>query len=275
MSPRVVFLDVDGTYAHHGVVPPGHVAAVRAARAAGNRVLLCTGRPMSMLPPPVVAAGFDGVVASAGGYVVVDGVVLRDVRFPADLAARAVATLDRHDAAYLLEAPDALHGRPGVDRRLGELLGGVLPAERIDAEPAPPGILRHLTMSDDLSGASFAKISYFGSRAPWPQVQDDVGAALRVLPSSMSAMGESAGEISLADVHKAVGMADVLEHLGLGWSDAVAFGDGLNDVEMLEQAGIGVAIEGADPRVLAVADRTAAGPAEEGLVAAFAELGLV
>ena len=54
----------------------------------------------------------------------------------------------------------------------------------------------------------------------------------------------------------------------------IAFGDGLNDVEMLELAGIGVAIEGADPRVLAAADRTARGPEHEGLVAAFAELGL-
>jgi hydroxymethylpyrimidine pyrophosphatase-like HAD family hydrolase len=49
----------------------------------------------------------------------------------------------------------------------------------------------------------------------------------------------------------------------------------MNDLEMLEYAGVGVAIEGAHPRVLAAADRTAGGPRLEGLATAFAELGLV
>ena len=60
-SPRwALFLDVDGTYAHRGVVPAGHVAVVRAARARGHAVLLCTGRPRSMLQPRLLEAGFDG-----------------------------------------------------------------------------------------------------------------------------------------------------------------------------------------------------------------------
>ncbi|NTV39192.1 MAG: HAD hydrolase family protein, partial [Demequinaceae bacterium] len=60
---RAIFLDVDGTYAHHGLVPPAHAAAVRAARAGGHLVFLCTGRPVSLLPQHLTAAGFDGVVA--------------------------------------------------------------------------------------------------------------------------------------------------------------------------------------------------------------------
>ncbi|MCU1521614.1 MAG: hypothetical protein JWN19_1999, partial [Arthrobacter sp.] len=39
-------------------------------------------------------------------------------------------------------------------------------------------------------------------------------------------------------------------------------------------AGIGIAIEGSIPELLAIADRTAAPPHQEGLVAAFAQLGL-
>ena len=119
---RAVFLDVDGTYAHHGVVPAAHAAAVRAARANGHKVLLCTGRPLSMLPPRLLAAGFDGIVAAAGGYVEVGGEVHSDLRFSPELASRAVAVLTRHDAAYLLEAPDALYGPLGLDVRLTALL---------------------------------------------------------------------------------------------------------------------------------------------------------
>src|SRR5690606_25517177 len=117
-SPRTVFLDVDGTYADHGTVPPAHAAAVRAARRAGHRVLLCTGRPVSMLTDHLLDAGFDGVVASAGAYVRLDGAVAEDVRFPADLAAGVLALLDAHDVAYLLETPDAVYGPVGTDVRL-------------------------------------------------------------------------------------------------------------------------------------------------------------
>ncbi len=108
MSRRhAVFLDVDGTYAHRGVAPEGHVAAVRSARAAGHLVFLCTGRPKAMLPQRLLAAGFDGLVAGGGSYAEVDGAVLADRRFPADLAWRLVSVLNAHDVAYLLEAPDA------------------------------------------------------------------------------------------------------------------------------------------------------------------------
>ncbi len=280
---KIVFLDVDGTYADRGVVPPGHAAAVRAARAAGHRVLLCTGRPRAMLPERILAAGFDGVVASAGGYVELDGEVLVDQRFPADLAARVVAVLDEVGAAYVLEAPEALYGRPGVDERLTTLLRGHLrrtdddeAADAADgpAEDRPLDILAQLHMTDDLAAHTFGKVSYFDARLPWWEVAQQLGDDTGILPSSVAALGDKAGEIFLRGVHKAHGITAVTERLGLLREDVIAFGDGLNDVEMLAHAGTGVAIDGADPRVLEVADRVAAGPEHEGLVAAFAELGL-
>jgi Cof subfamily protein (haloacid dehalogenase superfamily) len=272
---RIVFLDVDGTYAHHGVVPPAHAAVVAAARAAGNRVLLCTGRPLAMLPAHVLAAGFDGVVASAGGYVEVDGEVLSDLRYPAELAARAVAALDAADAAYILEAPTALYGPPGVDRRVQELLAGHLRDPGRDDDEGPGDIFQKLVVADSLATCSFAKITYFASRLPWAALGDAIGDGVVILPSSISGLGDSAGEIQMAGVHKALGIEAVVAHLGLGPQDVVAMGDGLNDLEMLAYAGTAVAIEGADPRVLAAAEHVTPGPQDEGLVRAFEMLGLV
>ena len=132
-----MFLDVDGTYAHRGEVPAAHASAVRAARAAGHVVLLCTGRPKVMLPPRILAAGFDGIVGAAGGYVEIDGVVLADRRFPAPLAERAVAALEAHDVAFILEAPDVLYGPLGLDRRLAALLGAHLRPQPGESHEGP------------------------------------------------------------------------------------------------------------------------------------------
>lgn len=286
---RVVFLDLDGTYADDGVVPAAHVAAVRAARAAGHKVLLCTGRPLAMLPPRILEAGFDGVVAAAGGYVVLGDRVHTDVRFPADVARRTVALLSAHDVAFILEAPDAVYGPPGVDRRLHDLLAGQArhhgrvgstdaagggDGDDVDHE-GPRDILDRLVMSADLSDASFGKVTCFGSPLPVGKLAAEIGSEVAALPSSMPGMGDSSGELYLAEVSKAVGIAVVVRELGLDPTDVVAVGDGLNDLEMLEYAGLGVAIEGSDPRVLAAADRTAPPPHREGVATLFAELGLV
>lgn len=270
---RAVFLDFDGTYADRGRVPPEHEEIVRRARAAGHLVLLCTGRPRSAVPAPVREV-FDGMVGSAGGYVELDGEILADRRFPEDVTRRAVAVLDRHDVAYLLEAPAAIYGPPGVDRRLTEVLGSRLRSST-DDDDGPADLLGHLQMPVDRTTVRFGKITCFDSSAPIATLAAEIGPEVDVLPSSIPGMGESAGEIFLRGLHKAVGVEVVMARLGLPREAVVAVGDGPNDLEMLALAGVGVAIEGAEASLLAVADRSAAGPERTGLVALFGELGLV
>jgi Cof subfamily protein (haloacid dehalogenase superfamily) len=273
---RIIFLDVDGTFADHGDVPPGHVAAVRAARAAGHRVLLCTGRPKSMLPERILAAGFDGIVASAGGYVEVDGELIADRRFPDEVATRAVQVLARHDAAYVLEAPGALYGPPDVRERLQEAWSARLAADPDESRhDGPLDILDNLTTDADLSAVSFAKITCFSADVPVAQLAQEMGPEITALPSSIPGLGDGAGEIFVAAVDKSIGIRDVIAHLGVPREDTIACGDGLNDLEMIEYAGIGVAIDDGHPDVIAAADRTAPSPRHEGLVTAFVDLGLI
>ena len=104
--------------------------------------------------------------------------------------------------------------------------------------------------------------------------RSEIGPEVAIVPTSIPEVGAGAGEIYMAHITKAVGMRAVMDALDVTRETVFAFGDGLNDVEMLELAGTGVAIEGSHPRVLAAADRTARGPEHAGLVAAFAELGL-
>ena len=270
---RAVFLDIDGTYADHGDVPPAHATAVRRARAAGHLVFLCTGRPKSMVPHRILEAGFDGFVGGAGAYVEVDGQVLADVRFPPAVAARTVEVLLQHDVAFLLEATEGLWGPPGVDERVARHLEPHLRAGDADRS-RPFDLLDNLRMTDDLSDASFGKVSCVESPTLIPELARLIGPEVAALPSSIPDLGAAAGELYLVGVHKAIGMRLVVSTLGVDPATVVAVGDGLNDLEMLEEAGLGVAIEGAHPRVLAAADRVAAGPQHGGLATLFAELGL-
>ncbi|MFE4544072.1 HAD-IIB family hydrolase [Arthrobacter sp. NPDC056727] len=271
---RAVFLDVDGTYADYGVVPEGHVRAVQAARKAGHRVLLCTGRPVAMLPGSILAAGFDGLVASAGAYVEVAGTVLVDRRFPADLGARTVRALDAHDAVYILESQEDLHAPPAALERLR----AILDAHFSQAPAGPVGaadIFNAVRPTPDGTSVRFAKVSVFDSPVSMEHLVREIGGAIAVVANSVADEGRHAGELYQHGISKADGLAAVIAHLGIDRQDTIAVGDGANDLEMIAYAGIGVAIEGSAPELVAIADHTAARPRQEGLVAAFAELGLI
>ena len=82
-------------------------------------------------------------------------------------------------------------------------------------------------------------------------------------------------EFASPEVTKASGMEFLAEHMGFSRERTVAFGDGENDVELLQWAGYGVAVAGAHDRVLAVADLVCSGPRDEGVaqvLEAFAEV---
>lgn len=269
-SSKTVFIDFDGTYAHAGSPPPAHQDAVRAARAGGHRVFLCTGRPRSMLAPEILEVGFDGIVAAAGGYVELGGdqpEVVHDVRFPADLAASVVALLDEHRVEYVLEAPEAVYCRPATRTRLLDWLAA---NSLVDDH-----LVSVLTSVQDPASVAFGKVTCFDSPLPVGQLADRLGPRVGALPSSLPERATSAGEIYQVGVHKAVGMEVVMQRLGLLREDVIGIGDGLNDLEMLELAGVAVAIEGADDAVLAVADLVVPTPERDGLATAFTRLGLI
>ena len=270
---RIVFLDIDGTLAHQGVVPASHADAVRRARAAGHLLFLCTGRPLSMIPPQIRGIGFDGVVASAGAYVQIGADVLRDTRFPDDAAAHTVSVLDDADAAFILEAPEVYAGRTDTIPRLQRAFGGRRPS-------AVPAALRELldglTVADDLGDISFAKLVYFDTAVSAEEIQARLDPRVALLPDELDNHGgPPLNELYLAGVTKAQGAALVVARYGVGLDDVVAIGDGLNDLELLEQAGTSIAVEGSDPRVLAVAGDRTPPPDQEGLVPTFARLGLL
>lgn len=272
---KIIFLDVDGTYAHQGDVPPGNAAAVRAARAAGHRVLLCTGRSRVMLPERIVAAGFDGFVATAGTYVEIDGEVVADHRFPAELGNSLVDVFETHGVTYVLETPGALLGTPRTEAAIRAQVALHESADDGSAHAGPTDILAGLTVAEDLRGRPFAKAVVVETPVPATLLAKEAGNGVLSLESSVPGLPPSSGELYLDGMHKAVGMAAALSHLGLDVADSIAFGDGMNDLEMLAAAGLGVAIEGSDQRVLAAADRTAPGPEHEGIARAFEELGLL
>ena len=57
----------------------------------------------------------------------------------------------------------------------------------------------------------------------------------------------------------------IAEHFGVRNDEVIAFGDDLNDIDMLSAAGVGVAMENAVPEVKRIADDICGSNEEDGL----------
>jgi len=79
-------------------------------------------------------------------------------------------------------------------------------------------------------------------------------------------------ELAAPGVTKAAGLDFLAERMGFTRGQTVAFGDGENDVELVDWAGYGVAVENAHDRVKAVADWVCPPAAEEGVAAVLEAL---
>jgi Cof subfamily protein (haloacid dehalogenase superfamily) len=72
-------------------------------------------------------------------------------------------------------------------------------------------------------------------------------------------------EFASPEVTKATGLEFLSEHLGFTRERTVAFGDGENDIELVDWAGYGVAVENAHDQVKEVADLVCPSVDEEGV----------
>ena len=119
MSPKLIFLDIDGTLTMPGSNEPPQSAldAIRASQRKGNLVFLCSGRNPGMLEP-LLKYGFDGVIACAGGYVTVGDELIYDMPMAGEEMELAVEKLHGEGVFCTIECKDGAFG----DENLGAFL---------------------------------------------------------------------------------------------------------------------------------------------------------
>jgi Cof subfamily protein (haloacid dehalogenase superfamily) len=278
MARKAVFLDVDGTYVNErGVVPESARRAVVAARANGHRVFLCTGRAVSELWDHIMEAGFDGLIASAGGYVELDGQVLLHRSLPVQDVRRVVEFFDSHGVDYYLEANSGLYGSTRSRERLRELVFAGVRDETVlaELEQGLGPFIDSLIVDGDLVRADINKVSFLDSDVPLERVRAEFAGTLHVIPATVPMFGPNSGEMSIPGIHKATAIELLLEHAGIDREDTLAYGDGLNDLEMIQFVHTGIAMANAHPTILAAADGVTGDPDEDGIYASFTALGLI
>jgi Cof subfamily protein (haloacid dehalogenase superfamily) len=255
VSYRVLLVDLDGTVRSRSLgITEGVRAAVAAARARGVRVCVATGRMWRSAEPWVRTLGADSPAILYNGGQVLDFTadrILYERRLPREAALAALAVIRR-----ATEVQPLLYIR---DRVYAERHN-----PRLDAYAVDDGLTYDVGPPfETLLRDEPHKILAIGSRERIQLLQQDVRAAR--LPVHDVQSEPEYLEILPPGISKGTAMDAMLAALGVSAKEVVAVGDNWNDLEMIEGAGLGVAMGHAPQGVRERADYVCGTAEQEGV----------
>ena len=274
MNKKLIFLDIDGTLTPAGsnVPPPGALEAIRAARRAGHKVFLCTGRNPDMLSP-LLPYGFDGVVACSGGYVVCGDELIYDCPMSDEQRDLAMKLFGETGVFRTVEACNGSFCDEGLADFLNKSSGGN--SELVRWRKALEKDLGIRPMAE-YDGRPIYKVVFMFS--DMEQLKPAIAALEKdffFLVQDMAAAGCYNGELVNRQFDKGSGVERVAEHLGFALEDTIGFGDSMNDLEMIQKVGCSVCMDNGSPTLKKFCNLICPSVEEEGLAWAFRKLGLV
>lgn len=261
---KLIAVDLDGTLLDaHREVSPETQRVIRQVTDRGIKVVLATGRTYAGVRRIYDELGLkDPVITNNGGliYDPVSDTVLGGNPLPMQVLRNVLQWLDGRGIYNQFYTRDTIY-----TRHLG-----FLSAEWAARNAALPEhhririqVLGEGPLPANMETETFYKLLVMDRN---PEIIEEVKRFIDGIPQLDTTISiENGLDILCAGISKGDGLKRLSERLGIEPHELMAFGDQENDIEMLEFAGIGIAMENAPEHVKAHADRIAPLHHEDGL----------
>lgn len=258
---RLIATDLDGTVARSDATLSDRTrAAFAAAVDAGIAVTAVSGRQVCSIAAVVAGSALIGPAIGSNGAVAMNAAT-GETYFEELLAVDAQTAL-AHAMAERFPGLAAVSVRDGGNLYVTQW-GFSGPHAPGTAQVAWPVVHRRASLAEVLAEPSVKLVLRHPDHSP-----DELYAAavdLAVPGCHPTLSGADFLEVAREGVTKASALARVCAGLGIAAHEVLAFGDNVNDVEMLAWAGHGVATRNAQPEALAAADEVTASNDEDGV----------
>ena len=258
---KIIALDLDGTLldSEKRLSEKNRRALERAAEK-GVLIVPTTGRFFGMMPPAVRDLPFVRYAITINGAQVydreTDTAIVRD-EIPLDMALQVMETLDRYDVIYDCYRQNWGWMTSALQDKAADYATNehYLKMVREFRKPVPE-LKQHLR--ETAADGDVQKIMLFAPNRERStaidclrKLSDELSAKFPEIKVTSSTWNNI--ELNIKTAHKGNALKRFAEHLGFGLENCMAFGDGMNDFTMVEAAGLGVAMENAEPEVKRVA----------------------
>ena len=256
---KAVFFDIDGTLVSFDIhrIPESAEQAIVALRAKGIKVFIASGRHLLSINN-LGDLQFDGYITLNGGYCIAgkDQVIYKNSMSAEDIASlvQYMETQESFPCIFVHEHELYLNFHNKQSREVFRMLNF----------PEPP--VAPLRKASE--GETFQLVAFF--------TKEQEKAIMSAMPHSEATRWNPLfTDVIPQGSSKRVGIDKMLEYFGIALDESMAFGDGGNDITMLQHVGIGVAMGNANDEVKRVADHVTASVDDDGVEKALRHFGVL
>ena len=237
---RLLAMDLDKTLLRtDGSIPDETVRRLRELRSEGVHLALCTGRVRVSAEHYAEIIGGASVVSFNGSVIRTEDDTVRKSSIPADTVKDVLDFCYENDVYIQFYDGDTIlveKHTPELDTDLDTRFTKYVECgdlRKIDIRPTPKMVA--LELSDKVDDI----IAEMRERFPQLSMANSSRYVIEIMPKG---------------IDKGYGLSVIADSLGINRDETVAVGDSMNDLAMVEWAGVGVAVSNADERLKSAAD---------------------
>lgn len=270
---KYIFLDIDGTLFDHSklCIPDSAYKAVELARRAGNKIYICTGRSCCMLDP-VEHIASEGAISAAGAHVQAGDRVIFEERISNQEISDIIKCCDCCDVSYILEGRKRVY----MSFTASDLFDISIPVNQHSVDFFTQKVFCPMTAYNKDKDPIYKMSLYTLKQENLLKLRELLSDQYHMVIVQQSKNGQPfSSELTLRKNNKASGIRKVLEYNGGDIKDTIAIGDSLNDLEMIQECGIGIAMGNADEHLKLHADYVTEDISKDGIFKAFEKFGVI
>ncbi|MFI8555329.1 Cof-type HAD-IIB family hydrolase [Psychrobacter sp. NPDC077938] len=237
-TPKIIFFDIDDTLSRNGIIAEHNKATLEQLADTDIKLVISTGRSKAILPEDILALLdadiLDAIICMNGQYSFDKSGRISHYPLTAEQTDKIVRLCQQSDLIHKFDSATHI-AWSGENERLREF-NAVTPNSILDPEYYKTNTVYQCSVffnnqQEKMQDIDFAQ--YDLKLVHWHQIGADI------LP---------------ADASKARGIKDMCEYYAVDASECMAFGDGMNDLEMFDLVGFAVAMGDAQPALIERAD---------------------
>ncbi|GAB3069006.1 HAD family hydrolase [Virgibacillus ainsalahensis] len=260
MTYKAVFLDIDGT-----ILKPDHTYtnstkdAIDQLKEQGIEVFIATGRPLHEIEDLSKDLGVDSYIGYNGAYALYQDETIVDEPMSKENVEQflEIARENNHEMVLYTNGKNYF---TSLDHPFVKRFNEIFQLKKNE-------LFRNDVM-DEIIGITLLNVE------PSQAALYEIDLNIRLSVVNVDGI-QAAQDIIRKNVNKGEAVTTVLKRLNIPKEQAIAFGDGMNDKEMLQAVGEGFAMENAHPDLFEFAKHTTTSVSDSGIFNGLKKLGLV